>query len=276
MSLFISSLASGSNGNCYYIGNSSEAILVDVGISCREIEKRMNRLNLSMEKVKAVFISHEHSDHIRGLEVLAKRFQIPVYSTSATLKRCGFAATNSLARPIKTNELISIGELAIAPFSKFHDAVEPCSFMITHRQVNVGVFTDIGSACQNVTRHFSQCHAAFLETNYDDDLLEKGNYPYHLKKRIRSGFGHLSNKQALTLFMQHKPAHMSHLFLAHLSKNNNCPELVLNLFQKHCGCTKIILASRFEETAVYEIIQMQSSLISKHHRAPAAQLELLF
>jgi len=276
MSLFVSSIASGSNGNCYYVGNSTEAVLIDAGISCREIEKRMARLQLSMQKVKAIFISHEHSDHIRGLEVLAKRFALPVYATSATLKRCGFSETHSLSRPLNVNNPVVVGELSITPFSKLHDAVEPCSFTIRQGTVNVGVFTDIGVACENVRHHFSQCDAAFLETNYDDDLLEKGNYPYHLKRRIRGGFGHLSNKQALALFTKHKPAHMSHLFLSHLSKNNNCPQLVQTLFQQHCGRTKIVLASRFEPTAVYEITKPKSAPSVNHYQAPAAQLELLF
>jgi len=107
--------------------------------------------------------------------------------------------------------------------------------------------------CDQLIRYFSQCHAAFLEANYDDDMLDKGNYPYHLKRRIRGGYGHLSNMQALGLFMTHKPAHMSHLLLSHLSKNNNDPAIVKELFDNCAGETNIIIASRFEETPVYYI-----------------------
>ena len=105
----------------------------------------------------------------------------------------------------------------------------------------------------NLIKHFSQCHAAFLEANYDEEMLDKGRYPYFLKNRIRGGNGHLSNKQALELFLAHKPAYMSHLFLSHLSKDNNCPDLVHNLFQSHANGIEIIVASRLQETAVYHI-----------------------
>jgi phosphoribosyl 1,2-cyclic phosphodiesterase len=253
MSLFIASLNSGSNGNCYYVGNEHEAILVDVGISCKETEIRMARLGLSMRKVKAIFVSHEHSDHIRGITVLAKKYQLPVYITPLTLLHGGLRLDEQLVKPFFADIPICIGDLCITAFSKLHDAAEPHSFSITCGDVTVGVFTDLGDVCQNLIAHFQQCHAAFLEANYDDELLEKGRYPYHLKRRIRGGLGHLSNKQALALFMQYKPAYMSHLFLSHLSKDNNCPELAHNLFFTHAGNTEIIVASRFHETPVYHI-----------------------
>src|SRR5688572_696857 len=113
MALYITSLNSGSNGNCYYIGNESEAVLVDAGISCREIEKRMARLGLTMQKVKAVFISHEHTDHIKGLPSLAKKYQLPVYITSATLSNCRFISCNLNAVPFVANQPVTIGNLAV-------------------------------------------------------------------------------------------------------------------------------------------------------------------
>jgi phosphoribosyl 1,2-cyclic phosphodiesterase len=117
----------------------------------------------------------------------------------------------------------------------------------------VGVFTDIGTACDQLKRYFTQCHAAFLEANYDEEMLRNGNYPYHLKKRISGGKGHLSNREALEFFRSNKPVHMSYLVLAHLSKNNNCPDLVKNLFTLHKEGTEIVVASRFEETPVMTI-----------------------
>jgi len=253
MSLFIASLNSGSNGNCYYIGNGHEAVLIDAGISCRETERRMLRLGLSMRKVKAVFISHEHSDHINGVSVLAKKYQLPVYITPATLMRGGLAIDEYLLRPFAVAHVAAIGELQVTAFPKFHDAVDPCSFVVSFNNIRVGIFTDIGIACQNVISHFSQCHAVFLEANYDDDMLDKGGYPYHLKRRIRGGNGHLSNKQAVELFTKHKAPYLSHLLLSHLSKNNNHPDLVQQLFNACCGDTEIIVASRFVESAVYQI-----------------------
>jgi len=253
MSLFITSLNSGSNGNCYYIGNKKEAILVDAGISCREIEKRIKRLGLSIEKIKAIFISHEHSDHIRGLANLSRKHQLPVYITATTLLYGGLYLDKKLVKAFKAFEPVRVGDLIITAFPKLHDASDPYSFVVSFNKINVGVFTDIGAPCENVIHHFQQCHAAFLEANYDEDLLEKGKYPHYLKNRIRGEKGHLSNIQALELFRTHKPSFMSHLFLSHLSENNNCPDLVEKLFKLHAESTKIIIASRYEETAVYQI-----------------------
>jgi phosphoribosyl 1,2-cyclic phosphodiesterase len=253
MSLFITSLNSGSNGNCYYVGNEHEAVLVDVGISCRETEKRMKRLGLSIQKVKAIFISHEHSDHISGVPVLAKKHNIPVYITPKTLLYLKVNPEEHQIIHFIAYQPVVIGGLTITAFPKFHDAIEPHSFIISCRDITVGVFTDIGAACRHLITHFSKCHAAFLEANYDDEMLDNGGYPYHLKRRIRGGHGHLSNKQALELFLAHKPAFMSHLLLSHLSKNNNSVELVYELFKANANGTEIVVASRYEETPVYRI-----------------------
>ncbi|WP_462265077.1 MBL fold metallo-hydrolase [Mucilaginibacter sp.] len=253
MSLYIASLNSGSNGNCYYVGNRHEAILVDAGISCREVEKRMQRLGLSMQKVKAIFISHEHADHIRGLPVLAKKHRVPVYITPRTCRNGRLELEDELNLPIPENRTVSIGSLTITAFLKHHDAIEPHSFTISSAGVTVGVFTDIGVPCTNLLQHFSQCHAAFLEANYDEQMLHGGSYPYHLKRRISGGKGHLSNRQALEVFKAYRAPFLSHLLLAHLSKENNCPDLAQQLFNKHAGNTQIIVASRYQESRVYHI-----------------------
>ena len=258
MSLFIASLNSGSNGNCYYIGNDREAILVDAGISCRETERRMKRLGLGMDKVKAIFVSHEHSDHIKGIPVLAHRYNLPVYITEATCYHGGLSLQQR-AVGFTAYEPVHIGNLTITAFPKFHDAAEPHSFVVTGNHTRIGVFTDIGAPCSHVINHFQQCHAAFLEANYDEGMLEQGRYPRHLKNRIRGGHGHLSNTQALELFVKHRPSFMSHLLLSHLSQDNNDPSLVQRLFTQHAKDTQIIVASRYEESAVYNIIPAQQA-----------------
>lgn len=277
MSLFITSLNSGSNGNCYYVGNERDAILVDAGISCREIEKRMKQLGLHIQKVKAVFVSHEHSDHIKGLSVLSKKYNFPVYTTAATLLHGSFSVEKHLVKKFTANEKIAIGDICITPFPKFHDACDPYSFTISYDNVTVGIFTDIGVACKNVISHFKQCNAAFLEANYDDTMLEQGNYPYHLKKRIKGGTGHLSNKEALDLFLQYRPAFMSHLFLSHLSKNNNCPQMVSDLFNAHAGAVQVIIASRDAATPVYQVRSaFNKKKNDKSSRVAMQQLEFSF
>lgn len=253
MSLFIASLNSGSNGNCYYIGNQEEAILIDGGISCRETERRMKRLELSMKKVKAIFISHEHADHIYGVSRLSRKYQLPVYITATTRNEGRLILKENLAIPFRAYEPVRIGNLSVTAFPKFHDATDPHSFIVAGNGLNVGIFTDIGQPCEHVIRHFEQCNAAFLESNYDEELLETGSYPLSLKNRIRDGRGHLSNKQALQLFMNHRHERMSHLFLSHLSANNNSPKIVKRLFSAIAGRTEIIIAPRDEETKLYQI-----------------------
>jgi phosphoribosyl 1,2-cyclic phosphodiesterase len=254
MSLFISSLNSGSNGNCYYIGNGQEAVLVDAGISCKEIEQRMQRLGLSLSKVKAIFVSHEHADHIKGVPVLAKKYRLPVYITEPTRIHGRVKLEKNQAIHFEADAPIPIGALSITAFSKHHDAADPYSFFIQYNGIQVGVFTDIGTPCDGLVQHFKNCHAAFLESNYDELMLDKGSYPYYLKSRIRDGKGHLSNRQALELFLAHRPSFMSHLLLSHLSRNNNNPQLVQQLFEAHANGVKMIIASRDCETEVYQIV----------------------
>ncbi len=274
MSLFVSSLNSGSNGNCYYVGTGEEAVLIDAGISCREIEKRLKKLNLLISKIKAIFISHEHIDHIKGIEVLSRKYQVPVYITPATLKNSALKIEKHLLLSLASGTSVTIGGLSVSPFSKYHDAADPNSFVITYKNMSVGVFTDIGYACENLITYFSKCSAAFLETNYDEKMLEEGNYAYHLKQRIKSNLGHLSNMQALELFKTHRPSFMSHIFLSHLSENNNHPRLVENLFTPHAGNVKIIIAPRDSETPVYEIYGNEEA--KKNHNLYHGSKQLSF
>jgi len=262
MSLFITSLNSGSNGNCYYVGNDREAILVDAGLTCRETEKRMRRLDLSMSKVKAIFISHEHGDHIKGLPVIANKFQLPVYITGRTLTGCP-DLKRQYVESFSAYQPVQIGALSITAFPKFHDAADPHSFIVQSNGVTVGVFTDIGKSCEHLVKHFRQCDAAFLEANYDEEMLDKGRYPIFLKNRIRGGHGHLSNRQALELFTTHRPPAMTHLLLSHLSKDNNDPLIAKQLFDPHAGETNIIVASRYEETPVYNISREKAVQMSR-------------
>ncbi len=268
MPLFTASLNSGSNGNCYYIGNDQEAVLIDGGISCRETEKRMRRLALSMKKVKAIFVTHEHSDHINGVSMLSKKYQLPVYITPYTLSNSSARIRQELIITFKPHEPVAIGNLVVTAFPKFHDAIDPHSFIISDGLIKIGVFTDIGSVCKNVIQQFKECHAAFLESNYDDDMLDSGGYPFHLKNRIRNGKGHLSNVQAAKLFKDHAPSCMSHLFLSHLSRNNNKPEIAERVFREIANGTQIIVASRYVETELYAIENTHEFIRRPIHKKP--------
>ncbi len=277
MSLFVASLNSGSNGNCYYIGNGDEAVFVDAGLSCRETELRMRRLGLNMSQIKAIFISHEHSDHIGGVTGLVQKYQIPVYFSRSTLNKAGFGKIRKFIFHFTAQQPVIIGSLRITAFQKKHDACDPHSFVVSAAKTNIGVFTDIGEPCDQLIHYFKQCHAAFLESNYDENMLENGRYPVYLKNRIRGGNGHLSNSQALDLYINHRPSFMSHLFLSHLSKENNSPELVESLFASVPGDTRVVVASRYQESALYQIETREnyfSKLLPKIKPTGQVQLRL--
>lgn len=260
MSLYITALNSGSNGNCYYVGNKKEAVLIDVGISCTAVEKRLAVLGLPISKVKAIFVSHEHTDHTKGVSTLANKYQIPVYISGETARH-GPRLISHLAINFEAHRPITIGDLEVTAFNKCHDASDPHSFVISSNGVTVGVFTDHGKVCDHTIQYFKKCHAAFLESNYDETMLQNGPYADILKNRIRGGLGHLSNAQAVALFKAHRPPFMTHLLLAHLSSRNNTPEIASQLFLPHAGNTEIIVASRLQASPVYTISAMSEVVI---------------
>ncbi len=249
--LEICSIASGSNGNCYYIGNSSDAVLIDAGISTKQILARMKERGLDPKKIKALFITHEHSDHLRGARVLGKRLQIPVYMTAKTFNGAYRNLRPDNPRFFSPLETIAVGGFTIHPVLKNHDAAEPCSFRIEYSGRNVGVFTDIGEACENVRSNLGLCDGLFLESNYDEKMLWDGFYPWHLKKRVASNVGHLSNDQAFELLDLYAAEKLQCVFLSHISRENNTPELALSTMQNLTKRFEVKLASRWEASEVY-------------------------
>lgn len=274
MGLYIASLNSGSNGNCYYVGNEQEAVLIDAGISCRETENRMRNIGLNPESVRAIFITHEHTDHIRGLRVLSKKYRLPVYITPRTLRSGRLELERELVCDFSPHRAIEVGGLTVTAFPKVHDADDPHSFIVSGNGINVAVITDIGHCCDDVAHYFRQCHAAFLEANYDEDMLENGPYPFYLKRRISGGKGHISNMQALDFLSRHKPDFMSHVLLAHLSKENNHPELVKGMFSSTFTETNMIVASREQASEVYYITGNSRQLSRRRIAGQAAYTQL--
>jgi phosphoribosyl 1,2-cyclic phosphodiesterase len=248
--LEICALASGSNGNCYYIGNSTDAVLVDAGISTRQILQRMYTRKLDYRKIRGVFISHEHSDHVRGLRILVKKLGIPAFLTSNTYQALWRDYQPSSYTPFQPGCSFRFRSFTIHPFRKNHDAREACSFRIEHEGLSIGVFTDIGAPCENVTSHLALCHALFLETNYDEDMLWKGKYPAYLKKRVASEKGHLSNRQSYELLSQYAGPHLRQVLLSHLSAENNRPETAYAALESLACRYDLIVTSRQEASAV--------------------------
>ena len=249
--LEICAIASGSNGNCYYIGNQSNAVLIDAGISYKQIVQRMKDRNLNPIKVKAVFITHEHSDHLSGARVFGNRLHVPIYMTPKTYYGAYKNQRPDYPRFFNPGEIINVGDFEIHSFLKNHDASEPCSFRVQHGGKNIGVFTDIGEACENVTQHLKLCDGLFLETNYDEKMLWEGSYPWFLKKRVASDVGHLSNKQAFDLLHSHSGENLKCVFLSHISKENNSPEIAHNSMLALFSRFDVKLTSRYEAGEVY-------------------------
>ncbi len=248
--LEICAIASGSNGNCYYIGNENEAVLIDAGISGKQILARMAERGLNSSKIKALFITHEHGDHMRGARGVEKKLQVPVYITAKTHNGAYKNMRTNVPKHFTPGDKITVGNFTVFTFLKNHDASEPCSFRVRYKSKNVGVFTDIGEACENVKTHLQKCDALFLESNYDEEMLLNGSYPYFLKQRVASEVGHLSNDQTFDLLKNHAGKNLQCVFLSHLSKENNTPEKALERM-KSLDSFKIKLTSRSAASEVY-------------------------
>ena len=249
----ICAIASGSNGNCYYIGNEKSAILVDAGIYYSRVVERFESAGLSLDKVKAVFISHEHHDHMVGLKVLSKKQSIPGVFSQKT-----YAALHKKIKPeffsyFEENKAYEIDDIKVVPFAKQHDAADPFSFVVEIEGKTIGVMTDLGIVTEDVGEQIAKCQALFLETNYDERLLVTSSYPFYLKQRITSNVGHLSNHQAKEAVLKYGNENLSHIFLSHISAENNEPEIVAELFEEIGERSEIIVTSRHRASKVVRL-----------------------
>jgi phosphoribosyl 1,2-cyclic phosphodiesterase len=223
-------LASGSKGNCVFLEGESGALLLDAGLSTKETFRRMDKSSLDAGQISAVLVTHEHGDHIKGLDVLARRLAIPVYATEGTLHDFLHHRRTSDKRidshVCRYHELFEIGDFVIEPFATSHDAAEPCGFIIRENGVRFGYCTDTGIITPHVLDLLRHCDAIVLESNHCPDMLQNGPYPESLKRRIRSKRGHLSNTAAARC-LQMLGKDVPQVILAHLSEMNNTPERVM-------------------------------------------------
>ncbi len=223
-------LSSGSCGNCFYIENNNQGIIIDNGISCKKVFERLADLGENPEKINSIFVSHEHSDHIKGVDVLARKTNAKIYATSSVIKNYFLCSNKELINEIKKDETLKINGLEIEAFSKSHDTENPISFKIKDKKT-ISVLTDIGSSCNNVIDSVKDSDFLVIESNHDLQMLEQGPYPYFLKKRIKSDKGHLSNLHSAICVLENANSKLKNIMLAHLSKTNNTPELALNTFK---------------------------------------------
>lgn len=224
------SIASGSSGNCIYVGSDTTHLLVDVGISGRRAEGGLNYLDLTGADIDGILVTHEHADHINGLGVMARKYGMPIYATKGTIKaikNCTSVGNidDSLFREVKEDEKLMIKDLTINPMRISHDAAQPVGYRISYGRKKVAVCTDLGHFTDYTVECLRGMDALLLEANHDVNMLQVGPYPYHLKQRILSDRGHLSNENSGRLLSRILHDNLQAILLGHLSHENNLPEL---------------------------------------------------
>ena len=222
-------LASGSKGNAIFVSDGSTSILIDAGLSGIEIERRLKSKGLCPDDLDAILVSHEHADHINGVGVLSRRFDLPVFISKQTCKAASSQIGN--VRDIVNFESgisFLINTLTIHPFSISHDAEDPVGFTINRDKTKIGIATDLGIATSMVKEHLRDCSLLILEANHDTDMLINGPYPWELKQRIKNRTGHLSNEESKNLLKEVRHDKLQHVILAHISETNNTSEKALN------------------------------------------------
>jgi len=226
-------LASGSRGNCAVVASSCTKILVDAGISCRETVKRLKTLGEDAHSLSAILITHEHSDHVSGLATLAKRLRIPVFMTAATHQAWARAMRDASGEEPHLERLerfeagysFQVGDIAVKPFTIPHDAADPVGFTFRCEGVKIGIATDLGYLPVSVREHLRGSDVLVLESNHDLEMLRGGPYPWSVKQRVMSRVGHLSNHALADFFANDYDNSAAFVVLAHLSEENNHPEI---------------------------------------------------
>ncbi len=224
------SIASGSSGNCIYVGSDATHLLVDVGISGKRTEQGLNTLGLSAGELDGILITHEHADHISGLGVLSRKYGIPIYATAGTIeemKRCKSLGNvdESLFHVIRADEKFSIKDLIVDPMRISHDAAEPVAYRVRYGHSKIAIATDLGFYNDYIVESLKGMDAVLLEANHDVNMLQVGPYPYYLKQRILGDKGHLSNENCGRLLSRILHDNLQAILLGHLSQENNLPEL---------------------------------------------------
>jgi phosphoribosyl 1,2-cyclic phosphodiesterase len=227
MGLCLNVLGSGSSGNTTLVSDGSTHILVDAGLSGREIAKRLQEYGLSPDQVSAIVISHEHGDHCRGVAPLVKKLDIPVFMTQEAFDNSGMNLDSRKFRPILSGETFDINGIAITSFSVPHDASDPLGFVLEKNGIKICIALDLGFISNLVIERMKGCAAIVLESNHDVQMLKVGPYPWALKQRVMSRRGHLSNDSVAQYLTHDFDGCAAHVVLAHLSKKNNHPDIAL-------------------------------------------------
>jgi len=260
-------MASGSKGNCTLVASSRTRLLIDAGLSCREILRRLTLCGEDPSGIDAVLITHEHADHIAGLRVLARRLKIPIYVTDATYQEYQRAVRDNDGKRVsldrrehfRAGAAFQIGDINVQPFTIPHDAVDPVGFTFRADGIKLGICTDLGYLPASVRDHLRGCHVLMIESNHDIELLRGGPYPWSVKQRVMSRVGHLSNDALADFLTTDYDGSAEFLILAHLSEQNNHPEIARMTAERALGAQpslfhqRLLLAPQHEPAAAVRL-----------------------
>lgn len=263
MGVSLTVLASGSKGNSTVVASSSTRLLVDCGLSCKETCARLLKAGISPETIDAILITHEHSDHVSGVHVMAKKFRLPVFMTGpthATWQRyfkdsAGNAVRAERLEVFQPGRAFQVGDIEVMPFTIPHDAADPVGFTFLAEGVKLGVATDLGYIAQNVKDHLRGCHGLMIESNHDIEMLRIGPYPWSVKQRVLSRVGHLSNDALAEFLASDYDGDAAFLILAHLSEQNNHPEIARTAAESALGKRRNLLHNQLMLAAQHETLQ---------------------
>ena len=248
-------LSSGSKANCTFVESGNTRILIDCGLSAKETERRLLMHGIAPETIDAIIVTHEHSDHVNGIPVFTKRYKLPVFANNATSKHIKKAYG---IEKFVNGDAFWIGSVKIDPFSIVHDAADPVGFAVTAEGLKFVQATDLGRVTPLVKHMLQSAHAMVIESNHDEEMLKNCDYSWHLKQRISSSYGHLSNVVAGALLEEIIHPELSHIVLAHLSENSNTPQVALNSvnsFINSCYANSLVAASVASATEMVNIAE---------------------
>ena len=229
------SLGSGSKGNSTVVESDTACVMVDCGFGLRNACTRLERIGKSPEDLTAIIVTHEHSDHWKGIGALSAKYNIPVYLSAGSLKAKEIQSGEALFNCIDSHKDFYVGDICIKPVPVPHDAREPMQYILSNGKVQLGILTDLGHFTPHVVSSYSKCDALLLECNYDDDMLLDGPYPRFLKDRVSGMFGHLSNRQAADLLLALDLSRLKTLVIGHISAKNNDVSLIKAAIEPLCG-----------------------------------------
>lgn len=250
----IYSLCSGSSGNCYYFKMGETEFLIDLGMSMRAVKSALLSLGSSIENIRAIFLTHEHTDHTKGCEMISKYYSIPIHALEDCVKGFDFYAPCTVKHGHFFKVLL--GECEIDSLPTSHDSAASCGYKVSYKGLSFGIATDMGFANKEIAEGLIGVKAAVIEANYDPEMLKNGPYPYHLKQRIASKIGHLSNEESARLCAYLSKNGTEHIMLGHLSKENNTPEKALAAVNERISAqengARISVAMRSSPSLLFE------------------------